>query len=367
MAACIALAVTALVAAIVVITASPKEPRSRGKPLTAWLRALQGNDLDFSADRYAEPREALRALHTNAIPYLSYMLATRDSRFKLAIIRGLRKQSFFRFEFKDADLAHRLALRGFAAMGSLAASAIPLLEKEMLNGDHLPASEALREMGPVAYPTLERALTNISGEVRVSALAALLVQTNHLEEIRAILKRTLKSNFDKDIRLSAALKLAEGGTDGEIIVPVLLDGLESSEDDAQADSARALLYYPSEARRHLAKFHRMAHDPNPIINHAALEVLNMLETSRTNSSLRSLLVSPASTLLTELAMSRLLLLLNLRSRSTVPAGSGGRANSAVTACALSIPGSAKNHKFIPGLNAQSSRRCINGSRRAWSF
>ena len=167
-----------LLLAVAVFRPRPKEPEYAGKPLHVLLEQISENP------RHAETAiQAVRAIGTNAIPWLLADLEGRTPRIRRVVWKDranrlLNRQSLSSFRFSE-NLAHPepLPIYGFFALGSNANAAIPALIATAAKKP-VPAVElyALAFVGKESIPFLLSKLTNETS-LYVPSFAALAVAT----------------------------------------------------------------------------------------------------------------------------------------------------------------------------------------------
>lgn len=152
-----ALVIALLVLAIVSSIAS--QPSHKGKRLSVWLDELGSSDFSKRANPNSEQAAAVRAIGTNAIPWLLGELDPQRHSWQINANYLLGKLPFITFRYPDVNAKLARATLGFHLLGSLAEPAIPLLLErlEMLPG-YIPG--ALAGIGPPAVPALQKCLTN---------------------------------------------------------------------------------------------------------------------------------------------------------------------------------------------------------------
>lgn len=149
----------AVVAVIVVTSGGPTEPAHDGKRLSAWLDELSAMPFPGECDPNTRPAQAVRAIGTNAIPWLLHELRADGGTLKWRINQLLGHQTFIKFRFTDPHTRLRRACMGFAALGPIAEPAIPTLLKLVEDKPgYVPT--ALAYIGPPAIPALQQCLTN---------------------------------------------------------------------------------------------------------------------------------------------------------------------------------------------------------------
>ena len=177
---------------------APPEPRYQGRKLTEWL-----GDMEFSdAGGYlsASATKAIRAMGTNALPYLLWMVESeKDSPSKNRANRLLEKQSVIKFRFTSYSYSCGPGASGFAPLGETAAPAVPRLMKLLENPrTSLQARFALMCIGSPAFPSLAEALTNKSAHVRAVAAEALSCMPWDLDYSRIVVSRLMKNLDDAE-------------------------------------------------------------------------------------------------------------------------------------------------------------------------
>jgi hypothetical protein len=111
-------------------------------------------------DPDTNPARAVRAMGTNAIPWLLHELSAEGGGLKWRLNQLLGRQRFIKFRFEDSHRRLRRAVMGFAALGPIAEPAIPSLLKLIEEGETGYTPTALAYVGPPAIPALQQCLTN---------------------------------------------------------------------------------------------------------------------------------------------------------------------------------------------------------------
>lgn len=154
-----ALLVTLTVGAATFLAIGEKEPTHAGKPLSQWLDELVGLGHPRYWERETEQARAVRAISTNALPWLLAEMRVKGSRWQWEINQRLAKQKVIKYRFPNSDARLRRATIGFQALGELAQPAIPeLLTLLESKPGYVPG--ALAAIGPAAVPALQQCLTN---------------------------------------------------------------------------------------------------------------------------------------------------------------------------------------------------------------
>ena len=154
----------------------PCEPIHQGKPLSAWLAAL---DLETSHSPEAA-MHAVRAIGTNSFPWLTRMLRAKDPVWKRAVIWFNAKQSFLLLPATPASVVQNRAVQAYIALGSAAKDNVPaliqIMESESSPQVRACVAAALGGIGPEAkgaIPVLLKASADNNAEVRKNSICAL--------------------------------------------------------------------------------------------------------------------------------------------------------------------------------------------------
>jgi hypothetical protein len=139
--------------------ASHREPAFSGKRLSVWLDELARLDFQKRADTNSVQVKAVRAIGTNAIPWLLADLRAKRNPWEWRLNQLLGKQHLINFRFSDIDKRRSRATFGFEALGEAAAPAIPAL-LGMVEDQPGYVPSALAGIGAPALPALGQCLTN---------------------------------------------------------------------------------------------------------------------------------------------------------------------------------------------------------------
>ena len=147
------------IAVILVANRGPDEPAHGGKKLSKWLDELSAMRFPGECDPNTRPAQAVRAIGTNAIPWLIHEMRGQGSimRWRLNVL--LARQDIIEFRLPDHHTQMRRACMGFAALGPMAEPAIPELLK-LVEGNPGYVPTAISYIGPPAIPALQQCLTN---------------------------------------------------------------------------------------------------------------------------------------------------------------------------------------------------------------
>jgi hypothetical protein len=151
-----------IVAALTVViwkASTPSEPSYDGRKLSVWLDEF----LQFPVNQMVDPNtsqvQAVRAMGTNAIPWLLYQLRPSSSTWQWKLNQLLNRQQVIKFRFADIHQRLSRGTVGFWALGEMGESAIPaLLDLVEVHPENVPS--ALTGMGRPAIPALQQCLAN---------------------------------------------------------------------------------------------------------------------------------------------------------------------------------------------------------------
>ena len=245
----IAISVVVFVALFVMalrgIKREPPEPVFQNRRLSEWL-------LDYSQSRSnrAAAEAAIRAIGTNALPYLVSELQRTEN----ADVGRAKKKVEERLKTRIVSGADRayLALAGLEMLGTNAAPAIPELielfrDAEPYYGGQDPAyqaSRALKRIGPLATPALIAATTNGNEMIRVHSCFTLgeLAATNGVPALIARL-----DDSSRMVRIRAAIALGTLHADEEKAVAALGRALDDADSAVRFSAALALGQFGTQA------------------------------------------------------------------------------------------------------------------------
>jgi HEAT repeat protein len=215
---------------------SPTDPVWQGKKLSQWLREeTSHNRLNLTDDAH----EAIRAMGTNALPYLLNLAGEKDSSISLELRKrpSLGYLGFLR-QLAPTHAADRIcAANGLQALGKEAVPALPELMRIL--EDERPDSSA--------SVTAARALVAI-GEPAISSLL-----------------QTLTNTQNTTIKLNVMRSLGEIGKEPDVVVPKLMEQLAATNSwFLRAETASVIGKFGEKARMALPALIALQNDPNPV-------------------------------------------------------------------------------------------------------
>jgi HEAT repeat protein len=250
--------------------AGRKEPVCRGKTLTQWLKQLDDGEafgissgrLPSFAGAQIEAAEAIRAIGTNALPFLLEDIHAHPSE-KDAWIQFNRKldrftmQHFGRRSLDLADVTAKdrvrwRAAQGLSALGPLAKPAVPeltrLLFTNYFHSSIKEAAYALAGIGPDGIAVLTNSLQPTNEWSGMCAIWALgqhpAAGTNVIPFLISA-----KTSSSEGTACGAIQVLGLFHVDGEHVIPALTNALSSSNAAVRSDAARALMEFGVEGAK----------------------------------------------------------------------------------------------------------------------
>ncbi len=253
----------------------PVEPSYQGMRLSEWL---QQYDVSYMAPPNTNADAAMRAMGTNALPFLVNELASSNPKRLQGVLLSAGNRVFcdwlhLRKEPWSDPREDRAwqAAAGLAALGPSASTAAPALVGLLAKPDVTcsAAAGALADIGLPAVPALVQALTNRSVAVRINALravagmrckvgAALPAVLACLHDTNMVSRRTVLSqairalgnmhdrpleassaltNFLKEqnplVRVNALWSLGRLGPDARLSLPVITNALTGPDLDVR--------------------------------------------------------------------------------------------------------------------------------------
>lgn len=146
---------------------APREPEYGGKKLSVWLTELQALSRSAQANPRTPQVHALRAIGTNAIPWLleEMEMPPNGGAWRWKLNHLLNKQSLvaYRVPYPNPQLRAEVGFRALGGLGEPAIAAILALAEKL--PDCVPRT--LAAIGRPAVPALQVCLTNTQLSVNV--------------------------------------------------------------------------------------------------------------------------------------------------------------------------------------------------------
>jgi len=213
-----------------------KEPRYKGRNLTAWILIYSPLIGESDTRTKQEAQIAINAIGTNALPYLLKWLTYEENK-RFAKLRGylppILQQTIFGNWLVRPDKVFRSysAQEAFRALGSNASPAIPeltrLVQSTNSNND-LAANRAifaLRELGDLSIPVLVNSLslTNLPTSRRVFLSKVLAEKQSFNGDRTACIRPLINCLEDQNplVAAGAATFLGNLGIEADSVIPAL--------------------------------------------------------------------------------------------------------------------------------------------------
>jgi hypothetical protein len=202
------------IVAWVIVPSRDNGPYYQGKSLFTWL--LIEDRLITGQGDITQAQQAVRAIGTNAVPYLVRWIGEETPAWRISLYSSTRARLRFhptllRMIVGREWLQARAADVGFALLGTNAAGAIPELEARMRNSKAMvPAARALgalARIGPPAMPALTNALAEPNHPQRamvVRRLTTLVVEDGpETRDHYLPIFNQLRTDADPGVRVAA--------------------------------------------------------------------------------------------------------------------------------------------------------------------
>jgi HEAT repeat protein len=225
--------------------------------LSHWVEELR---VSWQGPGSAKATEAVRAIGTNALPYLVSALKGKDSRLKVRLAQLCGRQNLIKFPFRLADEKRDSAVKAFLILGPTASGAVPNLAATLSESDLTRlAAVALLAIGSNSIPVLTEACDHTNASVRRHAAFALskLTTGTWLDlqgyttvsgDIIAGLRANLSSPVAAVRRASAEVLALPWHSDAaKAAIPELVKALEDSDEAVREAVAAALKKIDSNA------------------------------------------------------------------------------------------------------------------------
>ncbi len=152
---------TAALGVVLLLKPGGSQPTYQGRRLSTWLDELAETGGSRPGAPLSRQARSVRAIGTNALPWLLSEFAWNEPRWHGHLNRLLQKQRITNFRFGGTLRRHRRAILGFQTLGEMAEPAIPDLLR-LIEVRHGLVPIALAGIGAPAIPALAQCLTNTS-------------------------------------------------------------------------------------------------------------------------------------------------------------------------------------------------------------
>jgi HEAT repeat protein len=260
----------------------PGEPVHHGKRLSAWVADLHPRVVEA---RQQQAELALRAIGTNAVPYLLELLRHREPRL-LSDLRDfsqrtktlLRMRADYELPWVAAVEKDMQLSAAFAALGPSARPAFPALTNLLLRPATTAVSaSALARIGPDAFGPLSHALSSPDREVRAAAAGALGSMPGDLAKILPELRKAL-GDSDKFVRINAVIGFGQiAETNPEAVLDDLIRGLRDTSPSVKIFAADSLARLGKSARPAVPELVNVAEGLDRLASGKALSALKQID------------------------------------------------------------------------------------------
>ena len=270
-----------VVAGAAIVFLFPGQPVYHGRRLSAWVADLHPR---VSEARQQKAELALRAIGTNALPYLLSLLEHREPRLILEF-RGLSQKTKTLLRMDPvyelpwvAETERDIQLNAaFAALGPCTRAALPALTNLLLRPQSAAVSAfALSRIGPEAFAPLAHAIQSRHAEVRAAAAGALGTVPGDMSAILPSLHAAL-ADPDKFVRINAVLSLGQiAETNPDAVLDDLIRGLRDPSPSVKILAADFLARLGEGARPAVPELVNMAEGLDRLASGKAVSVLKQI-------------------------------------------------------------------------------------------
>ncbi|MGZ4963239.1 MAG: HEAT repeat domain-containing protein [Limisphaerales bacterium] len=202
----------------------PHEPEYQGRTLSSWLQ--QATEPARHVKKITEARMAIRAMDTQeVIPVLLRLAGATDRQrsFHSLLLDLARQFNIYVGPAYQSDEPGDMAIAGFQALGTNAASAVPTLAEIAKEPQHaMVAFRCLSCIGPPASTVICDALTNSDATIRSFAVSSLPdVVTNRADAVDLV--RARLNDADPEVRTTAIQVLGTQLRAAATALPLLVD------------------------------------------------------------------------------------------------------------------------------------------------
>ncbi|MBE0543366.1 MAG: HEAT repeat domain-containing protein [Verrucomicrobia bacterium] len=265
--------------------ADDQEPSYNGRLLSEWL-----GDMRLSAPGSGPYEAAVRGMGTNAIPTLLKWMSYEPSSSDLSreteekVVHWRPVTNLNRYPAQRGERASC----AFGYLGAVARSTIPELTRLARTAFNLKRADrftgALASIGPEAVPSLVSLATNSPPWTRYSAVEALgsfcdepAVATPLVPMLMNLLCDT-NSNTNTDYPVDGPAQAALLAMDAKVVVPSLMDALQSSSDRTRRQAVATLLAFQVQNSTNVpptavSVFRAAMRDPDSVVRDVATGIL----------------------------------------------------------------------------------------------
>jgi len=284
-------AVVAVLSALVVVMlvflwwGSQREPRFKGKSLSAWLAEDARRPVGpwgVSVTVIDTKLEAVRAMGTNALPFLVKWMQYESPPWRVrltSIAPRVPKRLWFLFKDKRADRA-ALSLTCLQILGPDVSTAMPELVRLMKQTNTVVANRALQVVdtaGKAGIPALLDVLTNRQAYVQIHYLEGCMGRLGPDGHYAVPPLLNCLTNGNWGVAVVAARWLGRVRMEPEMVVPALMTCLEAPDARVRCAAVQALGEFRGFARVAEPSLVREESDLDSGIRQAATNALQMIK------------------------------------------------------------------------------------------
>jgi len=254
----------------------PKEPVYQGKKLSRWMREAyedaHNGTAKYSREERDAARAALRAMGTNAVPYLLSEFARAPSPRRMQLNRWLYRQKFERFRFETGELRRDLATLSLRWLGPDASPALPVLVPQLAReriGQE--AAYALSQCMASTVPEVVRYYSTNASQLNL-VLSRLVLNVGAYEEEFAHIV-ALMNHTNASVRRATAASLRFAKNHPGMAVKALSRAQSDPDSQVRDNAAEALKYLGDAGKPSNEHLQRMLKDRDPNIATFASNVL----------------------------------------------------------------------------------------------
>ena len=252
------------------------EPSFQGKPLASWLKNLDDQNPGPENNR---AEDAVRHMGRDAIPYIIDILERRESSRSQRLLRWAIAHHLVKPPYVPVIESQHHAVLACYVLGPEAKPAVPALVALLNDGFRFGyVGTALGRIGSAAVIPLIGSLTNTNFMVRAEVVIALAdpnFQTNG-QTIIPVLIQCLKdkTNF---VRASAARTLGELGQEPKATISALVQTLTDPDSDVRWNACLAIGKFGLRAESETTRLFAAFEDPDASVRSAAAIALISIE------------------------------------------------------------------------------------------
>ena len=278
------LALAVGVAAVAILwPRGPREPVYEGKRLSEWLEDCHGRMVDED-DKGVSPRrdkavKSIRAMGTNALPWLMAEFTKSPSKWRLNFNRWSGRHTRGRFQLDDGSARMVRAVAGLQLLGSDIAPALPELARWLGDPEQGSwAAQAMEAGGAQALPYFLHGISGTNIQAEISSVIGLGMLALRIEAAVPPLVQSLQSP-NPYARKFAVSRLEDVQHYPELVIPALHAALSDSDPDVRRTALQSLVYMRKNSAPLIPDLRRQMQDTNPAVVLTASNALHLLQST----------------------------------------------------------------------------------------